>query len=182
MLNIITPCKRLENLKQVSKSIPVASDILWILVLDYERPIPIDIQYNGKLMVIYGNYNKCNWGHFQRNLGINYCQPGHIYFLDDDTILHPEVYKQYKMIEGIKLLIIGNQYLKNGRLRFKVILPPKIGNIDIASALIPLEFAQDIQLNYHYEADGEWFIKLYEKYTKYMKLIIAPMSYYNYLR
>ncbi len=181
MLTIITPCKRIENLKAVSKSIPVDKNIIWCIVLDYDTPQVLDIDYNGKLKVIYANYPRNNWGHFQRNVGINETTEGYIYFLDDDTICHPNVLNIYRKFANTQMMVIGNQMLKGDKLRMRGQVP-KVDHIDIASAIIHISLFKNIRLNYHYQADGELLEQLYRANKMYVAIINEAISYYNYLR
>jgi hypothetical protein len=182
MLNLITPVSRFDNLKTISRSIPQLPDVHWILVLDSGNPVTIEIQYKGKITIAYGHYNKCNWGHFQRNVGIDLVKDGYIHFLDDDNILHPNLYVVYQQYMKQKRIIIGHQVLKNKSRRLSANLPPKTNKIDIASGLIHIDFLNKIRLNYHYQADGELFENLYKQYAPHFKVVNAPVSYYNYLK
>jgi hypothetical protein len=96
-LNIITPCSRPEFLDAVSKSINIPKDnYRWIVVFDSET-IPENIPECEAYCIKDAN-SVC--GNAQRNLGIDLVTEGWIYFNDDDTIMHPELWYNIKDLDN----------------------------------------------------------------------------------
>jgi hypothetical protein len=93
-LNIITPCSRPQNLETISRSINIPRDqYRWIVVFDLlDKPENIP--------------DNCEWyaikdanstsGNAQRNFALNLVTHGHIYFNDDDTVMHPDLWENIK--------------------------------------------------------------------------------------
>jgi hypothetical protein len=102
-LNIITPCIHIENLVEISKSINIPREnYRWIVVfdLDYQEVNPPDnCEY-----YFYKNPNpiegSASRGDAQRNLATDMVTNGHVYYNDDDTIIHPELWDNIKNLDN----------------------------------------------------------------------------------
>ena len=93
LINIITPCSRPENLHLIAKSIKLPSYAYrWIVVFDSET-IPTDIP-ECEAYCIKDINSVC--GNAQRNLAIDLVTEGWIYFNDDDTTMHPDLWNNIK--------------------------------------------------------------------------------------
>lgn len=94
-LNIITPCTRMMNLGVMYESINIPeSNYRWLVVVDGVKPhMPHDVPPTAE--VHYFKDKRSKWGNAQRNFALDLIKkehPGYVYFLDDDTTLHPELY------------------------------------------------------------------------------------------
>jgi hypothetical protein len=93
-LNIITPCSRPENLEIISKSINIPRDqYRWIVVFDLLEA-PENIPDNCEWYTI-KDANSTS-GNAQRNFALNLITHGHIYFNDDDTVMHIDLWNNIK--------------------------------------------------------------------------------------
>ena len=95
-LNIITPCSRPENLLKISESINVPKEnYRWIVVFDMDKlPSKELIPENCEVHLYRENGSVV--GHAQRNYALSIINDGHIYFNDDDTLLHSELWENIK--------------------------------------------------------------------------------------
>ena len=95
-LNIITPSCRPGNLHRISQSINIPREnYRWIVVFDSEElPDPSFIPENCEAYA-HKNPNSIS-GNSQRNFAIDMIEEGFVYFNDDDTTLHPELWDHVK--------------------------------------------------------------------------------------
>jgi hypothetical protein len=178
-LNIITPCSRPENLHQISKSINIPKeDYRWIVVFDSltlpdKSYIPDNCEY-----YLHKDPNS-KVGNAQRNFALDLVKTGHIYFNDDDTILHPELWDNIKDCD--EDFISFKQSLISGEIRLtgKTI---KVQHIDSHNFLLSNNLVGDTRWKLDvYEADGFFATECYEKVTR-KKYIDKVLSIYNRLR
>jgi hypothetical protein len=103
----------------------------------------------------------------------------YLYFLDDDNIIHPNLYKFLNTIGDEKCIytFIQNNHgnlSKGNRLH--------IGGIDTAMFLIHFDLCKDIRWNItKHEADGIFFLNCYNNNKDKHKYIENELCYYNYL-
>ena len=92
-LNIITPCSRPQNLSTIGKSINIPEDnYRWIVVFDGDEvPDEYVIPENCEIYAHRDPQSKS--GNAQRNFAIDLVREGHVYFNDDDTVMHPYLWE-----------------------------------------------------------------------------------------
>lgn len=126
MVSIITPCSRVYNLPLICKSIiDQGEPIEWVIVYDGNVVSEVDeriVMYVNskiqlKLLIDYNNDPKTGNAWWLRNIGIDNATGDYLYFLDDDTVLHPNFCKTVKKV-STKLAIL-NQIGRSGELRFR---------------------------------------------------------------
>jgi len=178
-LNIITPCCRPENLHQISKSINIPKEnYRWIVVFDSltlpdKSYIPDNCEY-----YLHKDPNS-KVGNGQRNFALDLVKMGYIYFNDDDTTLHPELWDNIKDCD--EDFISFKQSLFNNKIRLegKII---KVHNIDSHNFLVSKKLVGNIRWRLDvYEADGFFAIDCHTKATT-KKYINKVLSIYNRLR
>ena len=119
-INIITPCSRPENLFKIAESINIPKEnYKWIIVFDAEvlpeSPNILDLDINVE-MYAHKNTNSI-MGNSQRNFAIDLIKKGYVYFNDDDTLVHPELWNTIKDLSAD--FISFNQSFADGNLRLK---------------------------------------------------------------
>lgn len=178
-LNIVTPCSRPENLLTISKSINIPREnYRWIVVFDgVSLPDKELIPENCEIYTYTDKNSKV--GHAQRNFALKLIKDGHVYFNDDDTIIHPELWENIK--SSNEDFISFMQQDKNGSIRLKgdTIQVYKIDShnfITKNSIIGTTEY--DIT---DYNADGHFATECFGK-AKTKKYINKVLSTYNYLR
>jgi hypothetical protein len=178
-LNIITPCSRPENLLKISESINIPKeDYRWIVVCDSvslpdENLIPknCEIYTHKDLESISGNG--------QRNYAIDMVESGHIYFNDDDTLFHNDLWESVKNFDFDFISFV--QLFKHGEIRLisDVI---KVGHIDSHNFITSHRVAKNVRFMLdRYDADGYFAMDCYQRSMTRLHLN-KPLSVYNLLR
>jgi hypothetical protein len=176
LLNIITPCIRPENLHKISESINIPkNNYRWIVVFDLlELPDKKLIPDNCECYL--HKDDRSVFGNGQRNFALDLVQMGHIYFNDDDTTIHPELWDNIKYCEDD--FISFKQSFINGEIRLNGDLI-ELTKIDSHNFITSYDLIKDIRWNlYNYNSDGVFAIDCYEK-AKTKKYIDKTLSIYN---
>jgi predicted O-methyltransferase YrrM len=181
-MTIITPSYRIDNLVELKKSIDFDYVDEWIIVYDGSK-----ITENPNLFDTLNNNNNNNKikehihtgegisGNPQRNYGLSKITNADtmLYFLDDDNIIHPKIYKLLDIIDNTKMYTFDQQ---NG-IRGNNI---NINHIDTAMCLIPYNSCNDIKWNNTlYNSDGYYIIDCYNKNKNNHVYINNGLCYYN---
>ena len=174
-LNIITPCSRPKNLKLISESINIPKEnYRWIVVFD-GLEIP-EIPNNCEAYSI--KDNNSIYGNAQRNYALDLITDGYVYFNDDDTIIHPELWDKIKDKEND--FISFKQSNKDGSLRLEgnEIIPNFIDshNFVVSVKCINTRWVLD-----RYDADAFFAMECY-KNAKESLYIPKILSVYNFLK
>jgi hypothetical protein len=177
-LNIITPCSRPENLEIISKSINIPRDqYRWIVVFDLLE-MPENIPDNCEWYAI-KDANSTS-GNAQRNFALDLVTHGHIYFNDDDTEMHPDLWENIKD-EDATDFISFKQANKDETIRLEG-LNISVGTIDSHNFVTSAECVGDTRwVLDRYDADGVFARRCFEK-AKTILYIDKVLSVYNTLR
>jgi hypothetical protein len=177
MINIITPCSRPENLHKIAASINIPKDqYRWIVIFDMDECSTDLIPTN--CLFLYHKDKDSISGNSQRNLAIDLIDDGYVYFLDDDNILHPDLYDHIKDLND-DMIYFHQEMNKKDRLG-----KPKfeIGHIDTACVVIKSELIGDTKWKLDvYEADYFFIKDIYNK-SKSINYIPKILCYYNKLK
>jgi predicted O-methyltransferase YrrM len=177
-LTIITPSYRINNLLQVKQSINFNYIDQWIIVYDgsrvTENPNLFQGQENGKIKeYIYKGEGIS--GNPQRNYALTTVSNPDtlIYYLDDDNLLHPDIYKLLNIIDSTKLYTF-NQY---NRLKGNNI---SVCNIDTAMCIIPYTMCKNLKwIPDKYDADGYFIQHCHLDNQKSHIYVDNNLCYYN---
>lgn len=179
-LNIITPCSRPYNLIEIGKSINIPiSNYRWIVVFDSENlpdlsliPKNCEFYTHKDLTSIYGNA--------QRNYALDLIDNGYIYFNDDDTVLHNDLWENIKLLDKYDFISF-DQLNTNGSHRIhgnKIALY----HIDSHNFITHHSLSNNVKfMNNNYCADGLFAEYCYTK-AKNPIYINKYLSVYNQLR
>lgn len=179
-LTIITPSYRINNLFEIKKSINFKYIEEWIIVYDgskiIDNPRLFENQENNKIKeYVYKCDNGGISGNPQRNYALSKItnQDVSLYYLDDDNIIHPNLYRLLNIFNTNKIYTF-NQY---GRIRGNNV---NIGKIDTAMVIIPFNLCKNVRwiLN-KYEADGYYIKECYDKNSDTHIYIDNDLCYYN---
>ena len=178
-LNIITPCSRPENLPTISQSIKESipeGKYRWIVVFDADE-VPSEIPDNCEAYAIRNPESIV--GHAQRNYALDLIEKGLIYFNDDDTVIHPEL---WEWVRGHNVDFISfSQCNKDGSFRLKGD-NISVCNIDSHNFMVSCDIAKDVRFVIDkYEADGVFAEQCYAKASTKV-FIDKVLSIYNQLR
>jgi hypothetical protein len=178
-LNIVTPCSRPNNLKKISESINIPKEhYKWIIVYDGETLPQKELIPEGCEIFTHSN-KKSVVGHSQRNFALDMISEGYVYFNDDDTLLHKDLWENIKDLEN-DFITFGQEY-KNGGTRLVGNLI-KVRYIDSHNFIIDRKIIGETKFDItKYEADGYFAEECFKKSTNY-KFINKILSTYNSLR
>jgi glycosyltransferase involved in cell wall biosynthesis len=198
MLNIITRCTRIQNLKTIQESILKISGypVTWWIIFDTHRIKDIDVDI---LNQIQNDWTKfLFWKGVEGDFGhdlINKCLDqitGWVYVLDDDNIIHPVFAdKIATLLKNYNKPLLGyffNQWI-GGKdftgLNIRIAKPEniKVGGIDMAQILIHTDLIGDHRLPPNqYVADGIWITNIYQKNPDNFIFFEEILCYYNHLQ
>lgn len=178
-LNIITPCSRPENLPTISQSIKESipeGKYRWLVVFDADE-VPDEIPDNCEAYAI--RNPQSSTGNAQRNHALDLIEKGHIYFNDDDTVIHPEL---WEWVSGHYVDFISfSQAHKEGGIRLKGD-DISVAKIDSHNFIVSTHIAKDVRFVLDkYEADGIFAEQCYSKASTKV-FIDKVLSIYNQLR
>jgi len=172
-ITIITPSYRVDNLPKLKDSINFDYVDEWIIVYDGTK-----IKQNPELFtdpkikefVFEGDGIS---GNPQRNHALTKVnnQDTILYYLDDDNIVHPDLYNLLKIIDNTKLYTFNQlDRLKGNNVR--------IGAIDTAMVLVPYSICKDeLWIPSRYDADGYYISVCYSKCDSIF--VDNDLCYYN---
>jgi hypothetical protein len=182
MITVITPCIRPDNLILLKESMDFNKVCEWIIVYD-QLKIPFQknlFEDNEKISEYhFGNSDGIS-GNPQRNFALNLVKNkfSYIYYLDDDNIIHPVLYKLSLLKNKIYTF---NQITKENKLRLK-------GNnikpdyIDSAMFLVYYPLVKDILwILDKYNADGYYIEQCYLNNIDKWIYVDKNFCYYNFL-
>lgn len=178
ILNIVTPCSRFENLNKIADSINIPRECYrWIVVFDSVDIPDIDLPPTGEYYT-HTNHRSCA-GHAQRNFANTLISDGYVLQLDDDTILHPDLWDSVKHCDHD--LVSWRQMEKNGTHRLFEGQYMQ-NHIDSGSFMVKRDFIDNLLWDIEkYHADGIFAENIISKNPSILN-IDKYLSYYNYLR
>jgi hypothetical protein len=175
-ITIITPCCRPEKLQRIKESIDFDYLDEWIIVYD-ENKVKKQLKiFNDPLISEYYHKSTGISGNPQRNYGLSQIknEDTFIYYLDDDNIIHPDLYKLLNNIMKNKFYTFNQQ---NGLLGNVI----KVNHIDTAMFLIYYPLVKDLKWEIgSYEADGVYISNVYNLYPDKLVYVNNLYCYYNY--
>ena len=179
-MTIITPSYRLTNLLTMKESINFNYVNEWIIVYDGSK-----IKQNPELFkgdskikeLVYENSYSTS-GNAQRNFALENIanKNDYIYYLDDDNIIHPSLYKLLEIIDNNKLYTFNQENrIKGDDIR--------VNHIDTAMMLIDFNLCKDIRwVLDKYNADGYYIKSCYDKNSDKHIYVDNNLCYYNRLQ
>jgi SAM-dependent methyltransferase len=193
-LNIITPSNKPHNIPKIWNTINIPKDNWrWIVVFDGDELPPIDPLPNTEFY-FHKNPDSIS-GNSQRNFGLDRVESGFILFLDDDTVLHPLLWENVKMVEdsidfvsfdsswntmGEGELSCDNLIWNNLVIRTKG-SDPKIDHIDTGNYIVNSRISQKFRWDLSsYNSDGKFCL---ECFNSSLNKIYIPkiLSFFNLL-
>jgi SAM-dependent methyltransferase len=159
-ITIITPSYRPTNLLQIKESIDFNCVDEWLIIYDgskiTENPNLFQNQENNKIKEhVYTGEGIS--GNPQRNYALNLIENKDtiLYYLDDDNIMHPDIYSLLNIIDNTKMYTFNqvDRLLGNNI---------SLGAIDTAMILIPYKLCENERWILHeYGADGHYILACY---------------------
>lgn len=184
-ITIITPSYRIQNLSKIEKTIDFDYIDEWIIVYDGSKISEIPSIFNDSInknkIKEFINNDKGISGNPQRNYGLSKVSNKNtlLYFLDDDNIIHKNLYDLLKNIDNNYLYTFNqiNFNFPDNLLKGNII---KAGAIDTAMVLIPFKYCKDIRWKIdEYGADYYYIKECYELCKNSSIYINKTLAYYN---
>lgn len=180
-ITIITPSYRIQNLKKIYETINFDYVDEWIIVYDGSKITENPNIFNHEKIKEYVHYdnNSC-FGNAQRNFALNNIknENTYLYFLDDDNLINPELYKLLDIIEKDKLYTFNQiRYPNLELLKGNEIKETKI---DTAMILISYNLCKNIKWNlYSYGSDFIYINECYNQNKDKWIYINNVLAYHN---
>ena len=179
-MTIITPSMRPSNLLKVKESIDFNYVDEWIIVYDEAKvnkhPHLFKNENNPKIKE-YLHTSKGKFGNPQRNYALDHIQNEEtfLYFLDDDNLIHQDLYRLLDIVDDEKLYTFNQEKRLLGN---KI----KLANIDTAMILINFKLCKNIKwvLN-DYGADFIFINQCYSENPDEWVYVNNSLSTYNIL-
>jgi hypothetical protein len=182
-LTIITPCCRPENLIHLKESIDFEKIDKWYIVYDTSKKRKYTKQFSDTKIVELECSDPGIAGHSMRNHGIRQVNDGLIYFLDDDNIIHPNLWTLLEKMDTSHFYTVdqinSSRFATNGILKGNNI---QVKKIDTAQFIVPKGLMKNIEFQVNnYCADGEFIVEVNSKHLNCHVYLPTIAAYYNYL-
>lgn len=198
-LNIVTAVSRPENLRRILASIDATVhlsglNLKWILVFDAPSDAPpalqvlLDAVSKFRVQKAFWLNGPSKYGIHQKNMGIDLCDEGFYYLLDDDNIIHPNFFKR------VGELILENpdkEALAFNQQRWDahgsiVAAPERMhpGGCDNSMFVVHTKLIGKDRYDYGKASleDGYFFQGLHLKKRETFLFVNEFLAYYNYIR
>lgn len=189
LVTLITPSVRPENLLTIMDSIRFEYIKEWLIVYDGKKiDTKLGLSLKNEKIKEYihiGDENSMS-GNAQRNFALDSITDidTYLYFLDDDNIIHPDLYNLLDTLKNNRLYTF-DQKRPVDVYPFKELLPGnkvELFNIDTAMFLIDFELCKNVRWEVDkYNADGRYITQCYEMNKDKWHYVNKVLSYYNYL-
>jgi len=172
-LTIITPCSRPENIKFIELNFDYIEE--WIIVYDGKSVQDFEKINNPKVKQYIHFVEGSVYGNAQRNYGISKVtnENTFIYFLDDDNIIHPELYN----LKLNKEYFYTFDQLNDTKLRKGNNI--KVNFIDTAMFLCYYPMIKNIKWENVRNADGLFIERVHKLHSKNWNYVNKTLCYYN---
>ena len=182
MIHIITRCSRPENLYRIYKSIFYKDFFVrWYIIFDTSKSKDYSkfIIDDSRIEYYYEDI-----GSYKLGYSLKYNIKGYIYYLDDDNIIHPDLYYNIEKYLNDKNILVFEQ-IGNDRTNYELSLENVIeSRVDLAQFMIHSDFLNNDELfsDDSYFSDSILLEKLKNIYSDKFIFIKKKLSYYNYLK
>jgi len=183
---IITPSYRPKNLQKIVKTIDFDYVCLWVIVYDQTKIKKNPQQFKEHPQIVELIHTSPGIsGNPQRNFGLDFVEfnllteQTYIYFLDDDNIVHPNLFKRLSTLKVNKIYSFNQLGPQNGT---KCLKGTTLQNrcIDTAMVLFDSKLCQGERWQIEkYDADGIFIENIYKKNKEKHIYIDEDLSYYN---
>jgi hypothetical protein len=173
-LTIITPSYRTQNLQKLKESMDFNYINEWIIVYDETKIEPGFKMFDDPKIKEYTFKGPGISGNPQRNFALDNIENGnYLYFLDDDNIVHPDLFRFMNIIDSGKMYTFDQtDRLLGNNVTF--------GRIDTAMLLIDHSLCKELRWEPQiYGADGIYIVQCYNNNKNSHCYINNNLCYYN---
>jgi hypothetical protein len=174
-ITIITPSYRVTNLPKLKESINFDYVHEWIIVYDGTKIADNPKLFRDPKIKEFVFTGEGISGNPQRNYGLTQVSNENtlLYYLDDDNIIHPDLYKLLNVVDNNKLYTFNQM----NRLKGNNI---NINGIDTAMVIIPYKLCKEYTwVPSRYDADGYYIKECYTKNVNSHIFVDNDLCYYN---
>lgn len=166
-------------MQAIAKSIRFDLCSLWIIVHDTQSKPFVPVFHNElKILEIPCSAPKSISGNGPRNVGLSLVSEGHVYFLDDDNLVHPSFWTEIVPFCEPKTIFTFDMEYGDGRVLHGS--EAKRLHIDTAMIVFDSELVGHLQWELmEYTADGIFIETLVERNHKYWAYCPVTAAYYN---
>ena len=183
-ITIITPSIRPDNLLKIKESINFDFVDEWIIVYDGKKIKENPALFSSEKIKEYVHSGDGGSGNSQRNFALDHVQnpDTYIYFLDDDNLIHPDLYSIIDMLEDNRIYTFNQdrpekEFPFTNNLKGNTI---ELRKIDSAMFLIDYKLCKNIRWYvYKYFSDGIFIVNVYSENKDKWIYIDQTLSYYN---
>jgi hypothetical protein len=193
-LHIITPVTRPENIRPILKSIGegwkgIQINVEWWLVFDIppdRSKVPNPALWENAPFVhaeVFYTADKGNgYGGPQRSRALDRIVDGWIGFIDDDSMLHPDLIRVIApyLSKGPRVYLFG-QVFKNGGVKYFEMDDP-CRHFEHSMGVFHRSLVGDIRQPAGYDCDKQFVRPIYEKHKGSFVILPYVLAYYNWLR
>jgi len=198
LVNVVTALSRPENIPVILEGMEEAVEwsdveVLWVIVLDAHRRLPPKVldrldRARGVrvLKAAYPGW-PARYGIPQKNMGIDLCRNGFLYILDDDNIVHPDLFRElgdaFKRHPGKLAFAFGQRRWD----RYGDMMPAPermgIGKIDNSMFVVHTRLVGSERYNGNLAGweDYYFFKGLHDAHPDAFVILGRYLAYYNYL-
>lgn len=174
-ITIITPSYRVDNLLKLKDTINFDYVDEWIIVYDQTKISENPNIFNNSKIKEYCFKGEGISGNPQRNYGMTKVTNPNtmIYYLDDDNLIHPNMYKLLNIIDNTKIYTFNQvDGLKGNDIR--------VGHIDTAMFMVPYSLCKnETWIINEYAADGFFIEKCYKNNVETHVFVDNALCYWN---
>lgn len=183
IVSIITPCSRSDNLNLLIKSIDFTKIKMWYIIYDISNNRKYMKQYLDHPQIVeLESIRKCPGGNPGRNIGLENVYSGYVYFLDDDNIIYPSLYKLFPHLNGTNIYTFNQLYYTSTNIKVRLGNRIRIGSIDTAQFIVPRELIGNLRwVEGGRCSDGKFIVALRNKNKESIIFINSALAIYNYI-
>ena len=183
-ITIITPSIRPDNLLKIKESIQFDYVDQWIIVYDGKKIKENPKLFSSDKIVEYVHTGDGISGNPQRNFALDQITnlDTYIYFLDDDNIIHPDLYSILNTLDDEKIYTFNQERppdvfpftdnLKGNKIELR--------KIDSAMFLVHFNLCKEIRWHpYKYFSDGIYIVECYSENKDRWVYIDKTLAFYN---
>jgi hypothetical protein len=189
-LILITPCSRPRHLGSILSSIRFSIVTRWIIVFDRERipeqGLPAELYVHAQITLAATHVPTSHYGNAQRHVGLQMArtmtEEGDplVYFLDDDTVIHPTFYELVQpWLSRRDLFYTFDQ--RHGWITFRGRRCLR-GVMDTGMICLPLSFCPDWRPSAAYDEDFRFIRDVMRRHPRQHVYVNRVAAYYNALQ
>jgi hypothetical protein len=145
---------------------------------NFPKRLPL-FKKNKKIKEIFNTNQESSWGNNERNIALKTIprdRTGWVYYLDDDNIMHSNIWPIFQTQRPSNIVFVGMFVLGNPVYNTECTM----GHVDAGGQIFPTSIALSISWHpFNYNADGGYITSICKLYSEKIKRISITASYHN---